>query len=122
MAEIRLFLPPFPLFNAAVVLSRTSRYMLTYYIDLGDGGEGEWPYRTHRYLLVVKIFKNFEKYIRKCPNNGVQDCRCEGHTSAYGLCTGNVKKGAGNDKQRKDAGNRTLCPCRNFSQAIRQYT
>ena len=28
------------------------------------------------------------------------------------------KKGAGNDKQRKDAGNRTLCPYRNFSQAI----
>ena len=29
------------------------------------------------------------------------------------------KKGAGNDKQEKDAGNRTLCPHRNFSQAIR---
>ena len=29
------------------------------------------------------------------------------------------KKGAGNDKQRKDAGNRTLCPYRNFSQAIK---
>ena len=28
------------------------------------------------------------------------------------------KKGAGNDKQGKDAGNRTLCPHRNFSQAI----
>ena len=28
------------------------------------------------------------------------------------------KKGTGNDKQRKDAGNRTLCPYRNFSQAI----
>ena len=28
------------------------------------------------------------------------------------------KKGAGNDKQGKDAGNRTLCPYRNFSQAI----
>ena len=28
------------------------------------------------------------------------------------------KKVAGNDKQRKDAGNRTLCPYRNFSQAI----
>ena len=28
------------------------------------------------------------------------------------------KKRAGNDKQRKDAGNRTLCPYRNFSQAI----
>ena len=28
------------------------------------------------------------------------------------------KKGAGNDKQGKDAGNRTLCPKRNFSQAI----
>ena len=28
------------------------------------------------------------------------------------------KKGAGNDKQEKDAGNRTLCPYRNFSQAI----
>ena len=33
----------------------------------------------------------------------------------YGQCT---KKGAGNDKQGKDAGNRTLCPYRNFSQAI----
>ena len=30
------------------------------------------------------------------------------------------KKGAGNDKQGKDAGNRTLCPNRNFSQAIMQ--
>ena len=29
------------------------------------------------------------------------------------------KKGAENDKQGKDAGNRTLCPYRNFSQAIR---
>ena len=28
------------------------------------------------------------------------------------------KKGAGNDKQVKDTGNRTLCPYRNFSQAI----
>ena len=28
------------------------------------------------------------------------------------------KKGAGNDKQVKDKGNRTLCPYRNFSQAI----
>ena len=28
------------------------------------------------------------------------------------------KKGVGNDKQGKDAGNRTLCPYRNFSQAI----
>ena len=28
------------------------------------------------------------------------------------------KKGAGNDKQGKDAGNRMLCPYRNFSQAI----
>ena len=32
------------------------------------------------------------------------------------------KKGAGNDKQRKDAGNRTLCPYRNFSQAINPHT
>ena len=29
------------------------------------------------------------------------------------------KKGAGNDKQEKDPGNRTLCPYRNFSQAIK---
>ena len=29
------------------------------------------------------------------------------------------KKGTGNDKQEKDAGNRTLCPYRNFSQAIK---
>ena len=28
------------------------------------------------------------------------------------------KKGAGNDKQGKDEGNRTLCSYRNFSQAI----
>ena len=28
------------------------------------------------------------------------------------------KKGTGNDKQRKDAGNRMLCAYRNFSQAI----
>ena len=28
------------------------------------------------------------------------------------------KKGAGNDKQGKDVGNQTLCPHRNFSQAI----
>ena len=30
------------------------------------------------------------------------------------------KKGTGNDKQRKDEGNQTLCPYRNFSQAIRE--
>ena len=30
------------------------------------------------------------------------------------------KKGAGNDKQGKDVGNRTLCPYRNFSQAIKR--
>ena len=29
------------------------------------------------------------------------------------------KKGAGNDKQGKDEGNRTLFPYRNFSQAIK---
>ena len=29
-----------------------------------------------------------------------------------------LKEGTGNDKQGKDAGNRTLCSCRNFSQAI----
>ena len=28
------------------------------------------------------------------------------------------KKGTGDDKQGKDAGNRTFCPYRNFSQAI----
>ena len=38
---LRLFLPPFPLFNVAVVLSRTLTYTLTYNIDLGDGGRGE---------------------------------------------------------------------------------
>ena len=32
------------------------------------------------------------------------------------------KKGAGNDKQRKDAGNRKLCPYRNFNQAISSRT
>ena len=32
------------------------------------------------------------------------------------------KKGAGNDKQGKDAGNRTLCPYRNFSQALSMCT
>ena len=26
----------------------------------------------------MKIFKNFEKYVRKCPNNFVQDCRHSG--------------------------------------------
>ena len=38
MAEKRLFLP---LFNVAVRLSRTLTYMLTYNIDLGDGGRGK---------------------------------------------------------------------------------
>ena len=32
------------------------------------------------------------------------------------------KKGTGNDKQGKDAQNRTLCPYRNFSQAIKNCT
>ena len=40
----------FPLFNDAVVLSRTSRYMLTY---MEDGGEGEWPYRTDKVLQGI---------------------------------------------------------------------
>ena len=43
--------------------------------------------------------------------------------SQHSLCTGNVqKKVLGNNKQGKDVGNRTLCPSRNFSQAIKtQY-
>ena len=41
MAEKRLLAPPFPLFNVAVMLSRTLKYMLTYNIDLGDGVERE---------------------------------------------------------------------------------
>ena len=41
MAEERQLLPPFPLFNVAVMLSRTLTYMLTYNIDLGDGGRGK---------------------------------------------------------------------------------
>ena len=40
-AKKRLFLPPFPLFNVAVMLSRTLTHMLTYNIDLGDGGRGK---------------------------------------------------------------------------------
>ena len=40
MAEKRLLLSPFPLFNVEVMLSRTLTYMLTYNIDLGDGGGG----------------------------------------------------------------------------------
>ena len=43
---------PFPLFNVAVMLSRTLTYMLTYNIDLGDGGEGKWPYRADKVLQV----------------------------------------------------------------------
>ena len=34
----------------------------------------------------------------------------------YRQCT---KEGTGNDKQGKGTGNRTLCPSRNFSQAIK---
>ena len=41
MAEKRLFLPPFPLFNVGVMLSRTLTYMLTCKINLGDGGRGK---------------------------------------------------------------------------------
>ena len=40
MAEKRLLLPPFPFFNVAVMLSRTLTYMVTYNVDLGDGGGG----------------------------------------------------------------------------------
>ena len=32
------------------------------------------------------------------------------------------KKGTGNDKQGKDAGNRTFCPNSNYSQAIITFT
>ena len=32
------------------------------------------------------------------------------------------KKGTGNGKREKDAGNRTLCPYRNFSQVITKST
>ena len=58
MTEKRLLLPPFPLFNVAVMLSRTLTYMLTYNIDLGDGGwgggggEGKCPYQTDKVLQV----------------------------------------------------------------------
>ena len=31
------------------------------------------------------------------------------------------EEGSGNDKEGKDAGNRTLCPYRNFSQAIKHH-
>ena len=34
----------------------------------------------------------------------------------YRQCT---KEGTGNDKQGKDAGNRTFCPSRNFSKALK---
>ena len=45
---------PCPLFNVAVMLSRTLTHMLTYNIDLGDGGraEGKWPNRTDKVLQV----------------------------------------------------------------------
>ena len=62
MPEKRLLLPSFPLFNVAVMLSRTLTYMLTYNIDVREGGGGKWPYQTDK-LLIVKIFKNFEEYI-----------------------------------------------------------
>ena len=54
VAEKRLLLPPLPLFNVTVMLSlsRTLTYMLIYNIDLGDGGDGKWPYRTDKVLQV----------------------------------------------------------------------
>ena len=52
MAEKRLLLPPFFLFNVAVMLSRTLTYMLAYSIDLGDGGKGKGPYQTDKVLQV----------------------------------------------------------------------
>ena len=52
MAEKRLLLPPFPLFDVAVMLSRTLTCMLTYNIDLGDGGERKWPYRTDKVVAL----------------------------------------------------------------------
>ena len=49
---------PFPLFNVAVMLSRTLTYMLTYNIDLGDGGGGgeREGGLTERCSYVVKNF------------------------------------------------------------------
>ena len=77
MAEKRLLLPPFPLFNVTVMLSRTLTYMLTYNIDLGGWGERESGLTelTKFYKLTLDCgnFKNFEKYIRKCPYDFVQD-------------------------------------------------
>ena len=57
MAEKRLFLSPFPLFNVAVVLSRTLTYMLTYNIDLGGGVKGKWPYQTDKVLQIKEAEK-----------------------------------------------------------------
>ena len=65
MAEKRLFLPPFRLFNVAVRLSRTLTYMLTYNIDWGMGGEGKWPYRTDK---VLELTLDCEKVLRTSKN------------------------------------------------------
>ena len=45
------------------------------------GVEGKWRYRTgkdrvNHQLVIVKIFKNFEKYVQKRANSFVQYCKC----------------------------------------------
>ena len=57
MAEKRLLLPPFPLFNVAVMLSRTLTYMLTYNIDLGNGGGGGEGERESGLTELTKFYK-----------------------------------------------------------------
>ena len=63
MAEKRLLLPPFPLFNVAVMLSRTLTYMLTYNIDLEDweGGGGRESGLTEltKFCKLTLDYENF---------------------------------------------------------------
>ena len=66
MAEKRLLLPPFPLFNVAVMLSRTLTYMLTYNIDLGDcgwgGGGGERESGLTELTKFCKLTFDYENF------------------------------------------------------------
>ena len=53
----KAFSPPLLLFNVAVVLLKTLRYLLTYNTDRGGGGgegggEIKWPYRTYKVLQL----------------------------------------------------------------------
>ena len=57
----------------------------------------------------MKIFKNFEKYIRECPNNFVQDCRPSDSEGIGSVEEGDVRRSATVGSKASDGGQAQQC-------------